>query len=238
VTKRDELTQALEDLFSAERNARRVHDDLAERPKEDMLSVLSDATKAALKEADEDEATLRLVRLAGLLGEFEGPEVIDLLVDVLGSEYPEARNAAGEQLEELAFDRFKEVAEGVERALDRLPAGSPALPELPYILTEIPEPGVPKILSKFLAHKDPDAVAAAIETLTDMGDPSAIKFLEDLTDDNRTVELGDPDVDGSEVEQVSLGELALEAIDLLRAVEEGGAEDAGSDEAPPRSRTH
>lgn len=233
---RDEITQALEDLFAAERNARRVHDDLAERPQDTMVSVLADATKAALKETDEDEATLRLVRIAGLLGEFGGPEVVDLLVDVLGSEHPEARNAAGEQLEELAFDRFKEVALGVERALDRLPVGNPALPELPYILTELPEPGVPKLLSKFLGHEDPDAVAAAIETLTDVGDPAAIKFLEGLTEDSRTVELGDPESNSAEAEQVSLGDLALEAIELLRAVQDSADDDEDSARAP--GRTH
>src|SRR4029077_566564 len=127
---------------------------------------------------DEEEATLRLVRIASLLGELSGPRVIDALIDVLASEHPEARQAAGDELGQLSFERFKEVAQGVERALKRLPVGSPALPELPYILAEVPEPGVVKLLGQFLSHRDPDAVAAAIETLAELGDPNAVELLE------------------------------------------------------------
>jgi HEAT repeat protein len=136
---------------------------------------------------------------------------------VLSSEHPEARRAAGEELEALAFERFKEVAGGVERALKRLPVGSPALPELPYILAEIPEAGVMKLLGQFLGHKDPDAVAAAIETIAELGDPSAIQLLEPLMHDDRTVELAD---DGGETtSEASIGELATEAIELLQGFE-------------------
>src|SRR6185369_4791393 len=117
---------------------------------------------------------------------------------------------------------FKEVAGGVERALKRLPVGSPALPELPYILAEVPEPGVVKLLAQFLAHRDPDAVAAAIEAIAEIGDPAAIKVLEPLVGDERTVELAD---DGSEAtSEATLGELAGEAIELLQSFE-------GEDEA-------
>ena len=81
----------------------------------------------------------------------------------------------------------------------------------------MPEPGVVKLLGQFLAHQDPDAVAAAIETLAEIGDPSAIKMLQPLIDDDRTVELAD---DGSETtSEVTLGELAAEAIGLLESFE-------------------
>lgn len=219
---RDEITQTLTKLFDAERAVRRLHDELASRPAGELLDPLGAALAAALKEPNEDEASLRLVRIAALLGEHEGPRVVDALVDVLSSEHPEARRAAGEELEALAFERFKEVAGGVERALKRLPVGSPALPELPYILAEVPEPGVTKLLGQFLAHKDPDAVAAAIETLAELGDPSAIKLLEPLAHDDRTVELAD---DGGETtSQATIGELANEAIELLQSFE--GEDDA------------
>src|SRR4029077_19459608 len=132
---------------------------------------------------DEEEATLRLVRIASLLGELSGPRVIDALIDVLASEHPEARQAAGDELGQLAFDRFKEVAGGVERALKRLPVGSPALPELPYLLPEWPEPGVIRLLGQFIAHRDADAVAAAIEALVEIGDPTGAKLLTVLEND-------------------------------------------------------
>lgn len=218
---REAIDRSLNELFDAERNVRRLHDELAALSTSELLDALTAAISAAAREPNEDEAALRLVRIAGLLGEHEGPRVVDALIDVLSSEHPEARQAAGEELKELAYDRFKEVAGGVERALKRLPVGSPALPEVPYLLSEIPEPGVVRLLGQFLSHRDPDAVAAAIESLAEIGDPAAVKLLQPLIGDERTVELAD---EGEEsTSEVTLGELASEAIELLEG--EAGDED-------------
>lgn len=219
MAKRDAIDRTLNELFDAERNVRRLHDELSSLPPSDLLDALSASLAAALRESNEEEASLRLVRIAALLGEQEGPRVLDALIDVLSSDHPEARRAAGEELEALAFERFKDVAGGIERALKRLPVGSPALPELPYILAEVPEPGVLKLLGQFLSHADPDAVAAAIEALAELGDPAAIKLLEPLAHDTRTVELAE---DGSDAtSEATLGELAGEAIELLQSFEDG-----------------
>jgi HEAT repeat protein len=218
VQNRQAIETTLDKLFDAERSVRRLHDDLTATPGDLLLDILTDAIARAMRESDEDEASLRLVRISSLLGEHEGPRAIDALIDVLASEHPEARQAAGEEIEALAYDRFKEVAQGIERALKRLPVGSPALPELPYLIAEVPEPGVPKLLGQFLAHKDPDAVAAAIETLVEIGDPAHGKLIEPLVGDKRTVELA---ADGSETgSEVTLGELAEEALGLLAPYEE------------------
>lgn len=215
---RQAIDKALNDLFAAERATRKIHDDLANAPSDRLLESLTEALTAAQKLTDEDEASLRLVRIASLLGEITGPRAVDALIDVLASEHPEARHAAGQELEELAYERFKEVALGVERALSRLPVGSPALPELPYLLAEVPEPGVMKLLGQFLAHKDPDAVAAAIEALVEIGDPAAAKMLERLKDDTRTVEIADDG--GDATSEVTIGELVYEALDLLEPSDE------------------
>jgi HEAT repeat protein len=224
VQNRQAIDKTLDELFAAERTARRIHDDLSKLPQDRLLEAITDALKKAQNEADEDEATLRLVRIASLLGELSGPKAVDALIDVLASDHPEARHAAGEELEQLAFERFKEVALGVERALKRLPEGSPALPELPYILAEVPEPGVTKLLGMFLEHKDPDAVAAAIEALVEIGDPAAASLIAKLSEDTRMVEIAD---DGGEAtSEVTLGELATEALELLEP--EGDDGDDGS----------
>lgn len=228
VSDRKAIDQALEQLFDAERTARKIHDELAAKPRDEMLDALSDAVQASLRETREEEASLRLVRLAGLLGEFEGPRVVDGLIDVLGADHPEARATAGEHLEDLAFDRFKEVALGVERALKRLPVGSPALSELPYVLVEVPEPGVAKLLGMFLQHEDADAVAAAIEVLTEIGDPSSQKLLEPLLEDTRTVELAEGG-SADATEEITIGELASEAIALFSAMGEDQDEDDEGD---------
>jgi HEAT repeat protein len=223
VQNREAIDRSLAELFDAERSVRRLHDALASLPQPQLLDALGDALIAANKEPNEDESALRLVRIAALLGEHDGPRVVDALIDILSSEHPEARKAAGDELEELAFERFKDVATGVERALKRLPVGSPALPELPYLLAELPEPGVMKLLGLFLAHKDPEAVAAAIEALVEIGDPSGARLLAPLEGDERTVELADEGDDATS--EVTLGELAAEALELLQE----GADDEGNE---------
>ncbi len=214
MTREEDLEATLKALFDAERGVRRAHDTLVDAEPTRCIAVLERAARQALAldELDEDEASLRLVRIAAVLGEMQGSRVVDLLIDVLGSDEPEARHAAGEALSGISFDRFKDVALGVERALDRLPDGNPALAELPYLLAEVPEPGVFKLLDQFLRHHDADAVAAAIEALVDMGDASAVALIEPLVTDTRRVELeGEA---GAEAE-ASLGELAIEALGIL-----------------------
>ena len=210
-----EVSRLLPDLFDAERSVRRLHAQLAKTNPTVLLTALDGAVKTALGE-HEDEAALRLVRIAELLAELEGPKTVDLLIDILGCDEPEARHAAGGALEELAYDRFKEVALGVERALERLPGDSQALSELPYLLAEVPEPGVRKVLGRFLAHKEAEPVAAAIEALVDIGDPAAAPMLEALESDRREVALEDEE---GEEGRVTLGELAVEARKLLAGTE-------------------
>jgi HEAT repeat protein len=209
---RDDLAATLTSLFDAERTARDVHDELVDADRAPVEALLESATRQALALDDEEESALRLVSIAGLLGEMEGPRVVDLLIDVLGCDHPEVRRAAGEALSGLAFDRFKEVALGVERALKRLSEGNAALAELPYLLAEVPEPGVAKLLARFLAHHDADAVASAIEALVETGDRSALPLLDPLAGDARRVQLED---EGGAEGEVSIGDLVTEARTLL-----------------------
>jgi HEAT repeat protein len=209
-----DVPAAIKELFDGERAVRRAHDALVDSDVAETMPHLEKATREALNldELDEDESSLRLVRLAGVLAEMQGPRVVDLLVDILGCDEPEARHAAGEALSSLAFDRFKEVALGVERALERLPPGNPALAELPYVLAEVPEPGVLKLFTRFLAHADADAVASAIEALVESGDPSILPMLEPLAADARKVELED---EGGTEGEATIAELVAEARSIL-----------------------
>ncbi len=210
-----DIESSLNGLFAAEREARRLHDELtavAQNRRDALVKELTKVISNAKALDDELEAAVRLVASARLLGELEGADVVDLLIDVLDSELPEARSEAGEQLQGLAFDRFKEVALGVERALKRYGKASPALVELPYLLVDIPEGGVVKLLGAFLQHADADAVAAAIETLVILGDASVTKLLLPLQGDKRISVVGEDD----EENEVTIGELAVEAIELLR----------------------
>lgn len=210
-----DIAASLKSLFAAEREARRIHDELVLAGSPDRRGLVKQLSRviADAKELDDElEASVRLVAAARLLGEFEGDDVVDALIDVLDAPIPEARSEAGEQLQGLAYDRFKEVALGVERALQRLGEGSPALVELPYLLVDIPEGGVSKLLGGFLSHKDADAVAAAIETLVILGDASVAKLLLPLQGDKRVSVIGEDE----EQNEVTIGELAIEALEMLR----------------------
>jgi HEAT repeat protein len=207
-----DLAATLTSLFNAQRASRIAHDRLTDSDPAAIVPVLERAYAEATKLDDEDEALLRFEVIAEVLGELSGPRAVDLLIELLGRDEPEVRHAAGEALSGIAYERFKEVAVGVERALDRLPTGNPALAELPYLLSEVPEPGVAKLLARFLAHEDADAVASAIEALVEAGDPASASLLDPLLRDKRRVQLQD---DGGTESDASLGELAAEARTLL-----------------------
>lgn len=214
MTKPDSAEATLRALFDAERDARRLHRELVAGERGPALAAAIGAVGGAKATADGDEAALQLVRLAALLGDLGGDRAVDALVDVLDSELPEARLAAGEALSELAFDRFKEVALGVERAVGRLAPSSPALIELPFVLAEVPEPGVAKLLGLFLGHANAEVVASAIEASVEYGDPSLARLIGPLKNDERVVDLDD---EAGERDQTTLGQLAREACEVLEA---------------------
>jgi HEAT repeat protein len=202
-----ELARLLEALFDAERAVRDAHTRLTAGEPDEVVGLLDEAVRGAEKLRG-DERSLRLVRISEVLGDMQGPRAVDLLVDILASEDADARRAAGEALSDRAWDRFKDVALGVERALARLPASSPALLELPYILAEVPEPGALKLLGEFLKHKAAEVVAAAIEALVQRVDPHALDLLEPLVNDKRKVEIEDDEGASGEA---TIGELVAEA---------------------------
>lgn len=206
-------SEQLRSLFEAERTVRRLHRELSRGDRASVLAAAAAAVAGALREADEREASLRQVCLAQVLGQFTGEQPVDLLIDLLGSDSDEGRQVAGEVLTEMAFDRFKEVALGVERALGRLPATSVARQELPFVLFEIPEPGVAKLYEKMLKQSDAEAVAATIEACAELGDRGLLGALQELREDRRLVEMED---DEGETDQVELGQLATEACDILQ----------------------
>jgi hypothetical protein len=210
----DDLPAKIERLQRAEEEVRRLQDQLIDAvafSRKPTLDVIREAIVEGLGEGEGPEAAIALVPLAEVLGECEGPEVCDLLVDLLGSDEPEVRLTAGRALQDLAYDRFREVAEAIERAVQRLPTTSPALRELPFVVGEIGEPGVPRILKGYLAHAEPEVVAAAIEALAASGDPAAISELKKLLHDQRVVQVDEEGGEG----QVALGMLAQEAISIL-----------------------
>jgi HEAT repeat protein len=219
---RPSVKKPLGELLDAERRVHALIDQIAAMPAAEVVTAVTAAVASARAKKTEHDRVVDLCALARLLGRVGGARAADALVDLLGSDEPEVRFAAGDVLTDVGHDRWKELALAVERALDALPKGNPALAELPYVLAEIPEPGATKLVHRFLAHADPEAVAAAIEISADLGDASAVPLLAKLENDKRMVMPDDETADDDdESGSVTIGELATEARILLESVAEG-----------------
>ena len=69
-----------------------------------------------------------------------------------------------------------------------------------------------KLLARMMTLPNADVVASAIEASTEVGDPALAKAIAKLVDDKRAVTMDD---DEGESATVTVGQLALEALDLL-----------------------
>lgn len=212
-------------LFEADRRLREAERKLLlSAPTDELARVLAEATRRALTEPDAERQELELVRLADLCAQVEGPGVVDTLLAILDHADPAVRAEAGEALLDVAYERFKEVALAIERALDERRAGL-AMEELPYILAEIHDPDPMPLMTRFLAHPKAEVVASAIEAIVERADPSAIPKLKKLVDDAREVTV--PEIDD---EKVTLGDLAVDALAFFEEVFEE------EEEPPPPAR--
>ncbi|MEM7433860.1 MAG: HEAT repeat domain-containing protein [Myxococcota bacterium] len=205
------LQDELQRIFDADRTMREAESRLLRgRPTGELGDLLSEATQEALRLDDRDEATMRLERLADLCAQVPGPEMVDALMAILNDSEPRVRVAAGEALRDVGFERYAEVARGIERALDASMRG-PAMSELPWVLAEIGEPSALPLIRRFLVHEDPDVTAAAIESLAQLGDPDAEADLRSFVGDARVVILEDLDTE----EKTRIGDLARDALEML-----------------------
>lgn len=194
-------------LFDADRTLREAERALLlSAAPEALAEVFSAAAKQALAADDAEREELELVRLADLCAQVEGPLAVETLIDILDHEDPVVRAEAGEALLDVAFERFKEVARAIERALSARREGL-AMEELPYILAEIHDPDPMPLLTRFLSHPRAEVVASAIEACVERADPAAVAKIEKLTDDTREVTV--PELDD---EKVTIGDLAADAL--------------------------
>jgi HEAT repeat protein len=201
---------ALRSIFEAERSLRQHERDLLSAEPAAVRALLSAAVTEAKALAEPHETALRLERLSDLCAQVEGPEMTDALIAILDDELPSVRVHAAEALVDVGYERYAELARGIERALGR-PGHALALQELPWVLCEIGEQSARPLIARFLQHGEVEVVASAIEALAELGDPGAVKDLLPLCDDARPIEL-DGDLGGV---AATLGELARETIEAL-----------------------
>jgi HEAT repeat protein len=212
-----DVAASLAALFKAERDARKISDRLLHAPHAEVLDQITQAIAEARKQTSDQERGLRLVCLTRVLRNVPGPKAVDLLVDILNDDVEEARVAAGMVLEDMASERLGDVQRGIQRAIEHLPVGSIALCEIPFVVLGLEDVDVLKMLQPLLAHADPEAVGAAIEALVELADPAAIALIEPLCNDTRTIRMDDESTGDSE--QISVGDLATDAVEALREVD-------------------
>jgi HEAT repeat protein len=205
------LRDELQRIFDADRALQKAESVLLRKKgSSEAIELLERETKNALQMQDRTEAIMRLERLADLCAQVPGPRMTDALIDILGDGEPRVRVAAGEALRDLGYERYAEVARGIERALDRNAEG-PAMSELPWVLAEIAEPSALLLIRRFLDHPSPDVAAAAIEALAQLADPEALPDLERFAGDSRVVVIEDFE----DETKTTLGELAEDALEML-----------------------
>ena len=196
----------LREIFDADRAARQAELALLSEAPATLRPRLARAVADARELDDSEEADLRLRRLADLCAQVPGPETIAALLAILDHRTPSIRTEAGEALLDVAFRRFKEVAQAVEGLLDSAHDGA-SMEELPFVLTEVRDPDPVPLVGRFLAHPSASVVAASIEALAAFGDAAAVAALEEYVDDEREATLDDLDD-----ARATIGELAQAAI--------------------------
>jgi HEAT repeat protein len=204
------LPSQLEAIFEAERALRRAESALLQGDAQQLTALLTAAVADAKSQDDPDEAELRLTRLADLCAQVPGEPMVQALIDILDEELPSVRVQAAEALVDVAYDRYAEVARAIERTIGSGASG-PAMQELPFIIAEIAEPSAVGLIGRFLNHAEGEVVAAGIEALTRLGDPSAVPALKKLLKDERVVTIDE----GDEELTSTVGELAEEAVMTL-----------------------
>jgi len=202
------LSDQLQRIFDADRSLREAEKLLLRKQRaNDLVALLTAETTKALAMEDRQEATMRLERLADLCAQVPGPAMADALIAILNDAEPRVRVAAGEALRDVGYERYAEVARAIERAIDRGEAGL-AMSELPWVLAEIAEPSALPLIRRFLDHPNPDVIAAAIEALSQLGEPDAARDLKRLLGDSRSVIIEDFE----DETKTTLGELAEDAL--------------------------
>ncbi|MDH3817139.1 MAG: HEAT repeat domain-containing protein [Myxococcales bacterium] len=205
------LPDELQRIFDADRVLLKAESALLHKKgSEELITLLERETHGALQMEDRKEGGMRLERLADLCAQVPGPRMTDALIAILDDGEPRVRVAAGEALRDLGYERYAEVARGIERALDRNADGI-AMSELPWVLAEIAEPSALPLIRRFLDHPSAEVVAAAIEALAQMQDPEALADLERFVGDERIVTIEDFE----DETKTTLGELAEDALEML-----------------------
>lgn len=205
--------QLLTAIFDADRALHQKEAEFVKGKPKALAEILTAAADEAFAIDDLDEQEMRLIRLSDLCAQVPTPKTVATLVRILDVDAPEVRVAAGEALQDVAYDHYAPFAQEIDKLLGAKHSG-PVMAELPFILAEIGEASAPDHLKEFLSLDDADAVAAAIEAAMLLGEPGIEDGLSALASDTRRVMIEGVDEETS----VSIGELATQALAALEGL--------------------
>ncbi|MCP4677279.1 MAG: hypothetical protein GY854_17545 [Deltaproteobacteria bacterium] len=179
-------------------------------PKEEQQKALTERFNDMLGALDENApVSMGLVRVTEMLLFHGNDWTTQLLGKGLGHPNQDVRLLCGDAILHLAEEGIELIMPVVE---DALANGGILAEEMPFLLTDVDHPDVPRVLERFLEQDSNDIVAAAIEALAEYGDPSCLAALEKLKDDARTVSVEE---DGSKMADWTIGQLAKDAVEML-----------------------
>ncbi len=186
-----------------------------ELPPKEQVEVLTAQFAAAVKKTrEEDPVSFSVLRCAEMMGELDSPAVAQTLAEGLGHANADVRLISGDALHHMAEHGLDRIMPAVESALedDGLRAE-----EMPFLLVDVEEPEVVRVVERFLSSPNAEVVASAIEALAELGDASAVDALEKLRGDTRKVSV---DEDESPQADWTVGQLVEDAIDMLSVQED------------------
>jgi len=206
-----EARKIIDQVIALDTQIAQLRDRFDELPEDVRAKALTTFYEGARAEVGADDpVSLALVRATDMICALDDAAAAIL---AKGLDHPsvDVRQLTGEALLSLAEDGVEIITPAIEHALK---AGCPAAEEMPFILAMVDDPAAPEHITRFLDLDQLDAVVAGIEALAEARDPGTIPALQSLTKDPRKVEV---DAGDGTVEKITVGKLAVEAIELIEA---------------------
>ena len=177
--------QTIQEIIGLDEQIASLRDKFEQYPRSDQEEVLIESYKQMHDQIGANDALpFGLVRITEMLINYDSEAVAKLLGAGLGHPNPDVRLLSGDAMLHLTEEGLQRIMPAVEEILER---GGLGAEEMPFLLTDVDDPEVPRILERFLNQDEADVVASAIEAMAEYGDPNSIPVLEQLTGDTRPV---------------------------------------------------
>jgi HEAT repeat protein len=201
--------QTIQEIIGLDEQIATLRDKFEQYPRPDQETVLIESYRKMHDQIGENDALpFGLVRITEMLINYDSVAVAKLLGAGLGHPNPDVRLLSGDAMLHLTEEGLERIMPAVE---DTLKEGGLGAEEMPFLLTDVDDPEIPRVLERFLGQENADVVASAIEAIAEYGDPTSIPALEKLTGDTRPVSVED----NTDHADWTIGRLAEEAVDML-----------------------